>query len=515
MRFYKLVALVSGFVILAVEITAFRIVAPYFGNSIFITTNLLGIVLAGLALGYWLGGRRADKHSSSNQLYQLMIFAAVILALIPFGAPPLFSFLREHIGGLDWTLIALSLLGGFAIFFIPFVMLGMISPWLIKLANKQLATTGRIAGNIYAWSTIGSLLGTFIPTWITVPLIGSKISILIFAGLMGLTAAIGLGKIKWALPGAMILLFALILKPGYYTRDKSIIAEAETPIEYLRVMEQPDGTRKLLQDEGFGTHSIYNPADYLTGFNFEWMSATPALLDNLSHLGKLRIGLIGLAGGTTARQLEHYYGPKGEDPHQLQIDGVEIDKKTIELAQQYFGLTNKEVPSLRAEVGDGRVWLSQRQQPYDIILLDAFRQLYIPPHLSSQEFFKEARDKLLPGGILVANLNVTDTESLVYKKMASTIRSVFPHVLAVPIPNTFNVHFYASMSELDPKAMQKQNKIEDLETLSEQFEKIAKPITDEPIRRLIATDDRPLVEGLYDLMVGRFLVSVDDKDLYL
>lgn len=512
MRFYTAVAFFSGLVVLTVEITAFRIVAPFFGNSIFITTNLLGVILAGLAVGYWVGGRYADRYPSARPLYFIMLATALLIGAIPFVAPPLFGALRGMIVGLDWTLIALSLLGSFLIFFIPFVFLGMVAPWLIRVANKEVGTTGRTAGRLYAWSTIGSLLGTFIPTWLTVPLLGSKKTILLFAGVLALVAGLGLLRRRWLVPGTGLLVAMLMVQPAYFSANPNIVAERESSVEYLRVVREADASVRLEQDEGFGTHSVYHPDYYTTGQVFDWFSLAPALLEKSAasqELEPLSLGIIGLAGGTAARQYEHFFGPEGEDPHTLSMRGVEVDRTTLELAEQYFGLNQQEVPSLEAEVGDGRVWLLQQEEPFDILIVDAFRQLYIPPHLSSQEFFEITQDKLSPGGVLVVNLNVTDIDSVVYQKMAATLRDVFPEVLTVQVPNSYNVLFFASDRSMDPEQVADRNKIKDLQPIADQFTGSAQLVAEAANDWLIATDDRPLVESMFDTMVARYLLNID------
>jgi predicted membrane-bound spermidine synthase len=505
MFYLRIVAFTSGLVVLAIEITAFRIVAPFFGNSIFITTNLLGVILAALALGYWLGGRLADRTHSARPLFLLMLVTACLTALIPFIAPALLGALRSMLESIDWKLIVISLGGSFILFFIPFTLLGMVSPWLVRLSNRSVEQTGRTAGSLYALSTLGSLVGTFLPTLLTVPLIGTKRSILLFSTLLSIVAAIGLIKKRWLAPTVVLLLAVAFTHPSYYA-SADVLAERESALEYLRVVKEGD-TVHLEQDEGFGIHSVYNPEKILTGLVFDWFTLAPALLNSSQEKSKesLDVGIVGLAAGTAARQYEHFYGRDGADPRTLSITGVEVDGEVIDLAREYFGLNEIDPETLDVVVADGRVWLEQSEQKFDVLILDAFRQLYIPSHLSSREYFSLAADHLNENGVLVVNLNVTSRDSLVYKKMATTLQSVFPHVLTVEVPQSFNVVFYASQQELSADRVATVNKVSVLQPLAQRFSEIAQPLTISENDWFIATDDRPLVESLFDVMVAQSL----------
>ncbi|MFO0705018.1 MAG: fused MFS/spermidine synthase [Candidatus Andersenbacteria bacterium] len=509
MRFIRLVAFTSGLVVLGIEITSFRIVAPYFGNSIFVTSNILGVILAGLAVGYWSGGWLADKLRAARPLFLLMLLTACVCALIPFVAPSLLSFLRDHISTVDWRLIVFSLLGCFVLFFIPFVLLGMVSPWLVHLGTDQHQHRGKAAGRIYAWSTIGSLLGTFLPTLLLVPLIGTKKTILSFAALLALLSVVGLARsgAKRVLgPGLVALVLAgagLLVSPTLSRGADEVVAERESRLEYLRVVRDHDQQVHLEQDEGLGIHSVYDPHVITTGLVFDWLAASPELRPTTARARTdLSVGIVGLAGGTVAREVEALYGPKSVKPHQLTQAGAELDPATLDLARQYFGLG--ELQTLTSTPADGRVWLNAQSGPFDVLVVDAFRQLYIPPHLSTQEFFELAKSKLAADGILAVNLNVVGENSHVQQTLATTIASVFPNVLALPVPSSYNVVLYASSAPLvkpDPT----QAPIE-LRSAVESIATLATPVLPEP-GLAPATDDRPLVESWYDLMVGQAFVQ--------
>ncbi|MFO0702779.1 MAG: fused MFS/spermidine synthase [Candidatus Andersenbacteria bacterium] len=508
LRWLRTVAFASGLVVLGVEVTAFRIVAPYFGSSIFTTTNLLGVILAALALGYWLGGRVADKQPdvrrSSTRLYQVLVAAAIVVAALPSLAPALLGWLRGMIVGLDWSLILVSLGGSALLFFVPFAVLGMVSPWLVRLATREVAAAGRTAGSLFAWSTLGSLLGTFVPTLLLVPLIGTKRTILLLAALLALVGAVGLVRRRWFVPAALLVALVPVTQPAYFAHDASVVAEREGATEYLRVLQ--DGRRTVLeQDEGFGVHSVYDPTTVVTGMVFDWFSLAPALRQVPASAGapgrSLNVGIVGLAAGTVAREYGAFFGPHGTDPHDLALSGVELDPETLTLARRYFGFDAIE-PPVKATAGDGRVWLTEQRQ-FDVLVVDAFRQLYIPPHLSSQEFFQLAAQHLAPGGVVVVNLNVVGASTLVEQKLAGTLRSVFPSVLSVHVPGSYNVLLFAAQHPLDPTTVAARTHVPELRSTAASFTQRAVPVQPVSDPWLIATDDRPLVESLYDAMVAR------------
>jgi len=503
--FIKLVAFVSGLVVLGVEITAFRIVAPFFGNSIFITSNILAVILAGLAVGYWSGGWIADKVKAARSLYLLMLLTSCVCAIIPFVAPPLLGLLRDHVSTIDWRLIVFSLLGCIALFFIPFVLLGMVSPWLVHLGTDQHEHRGRAAGRIYAWSTLGSLLGTFLPTLVLVPLIGTKRTILLFAILLALIALIGLGQARWLGVVAVFVVAAFTISPSYRDGSPDTLAERESSVEYLRVVQDNGRAVHLEQDEGFGIHSIYDPARLTTGLFFEWFAFAPELRSaEARSRSDLHVGIIGLAGGTIARQIETWFGPESEvAAYDLTIKGAELDPATVQLAREYFALD--ELKTVEPIAADGRVWLAAQKEPLDVLLIDAFRQLYVPPHMTTKEFFQLASSKVAEDGIVGVNLNVLGRDTLIERTISATIASVFPYVQTVAIDGSYNVLFFASRSPLPSLDQPLTTAVPELRSVAERYTRDAKDVEASSAR--IATDDRPLVESLYDFMIGRAFLA--------
>src|SRR5262245_27962248 len=214
----------AGIGALATEITASRLLAPYFGSSTVVWANLIGIVLAALALGYWLGGRVADRRPEKTLLGRLVLGAAIFVAVIPFAAKP---FLDLTVEGLD-TASAGAVVGSFLAVLLlcapPVVLLGMVSPFAIRLAVSSIATAGAVAGRLYALSTAGSLVGTFLPALVLIPAIGTQRTFLVIAVLLAASSCFLLGTRYLVAPAVLAAL--LLVPPGAIKGDrKSVVRE--------------------------------------------------------------------------------------------------------------------------------------------------------------------------------------------------------------------------------------------------------------------------------------------------
>ena len=285
----------AGIGALATEITASRLLAPYFGSSTIVWANLIGIVLAALAVGYWLGGRVADRRPRASLLGFIVLAAAFFVALIPFAAKP---FLDLTVEGLD-TVSAGAVIGSFLAVALlcapPVVLLGMVSPFAIRLAVVGVATAGAVAGRLYALSTAGSLLGTFLPALVLIPALGTQRTFLVIAALLALSSCFLLGA-RYAL--VVLVLAALVaVPPGTVKSSEGLIHEETSFHQYIRVEEASDGRRLLSLNEGIAVHSVWRPDSVLTGGVWDAFLALPPLLGRPLE----RVAILGNAGGTTAR----------------------------------------------------------------------------------------------------------------------------------------------------------------------------------------------------------------------
>ncbi len=269
----------AGIGAMATEICASRLLAPFYGSSTVVWANIIGLILAALAVGYWLGGRLADARPSARLLGFIVLAAAVLIAALPFVARP---FLDLSVGGLE-RLSAGAVVGSFAasllLFAPPVVLLGMVTPFAIRLAVTDVDAAGVVAGRVFALSTAGSLLGTFIPALITIPLIGTQRTLLGAAAIVALAAATMLGR-RWLVAPAVLALL-LAVPPGLVKPEAGVLYEGESRYQFIEVVQQGSGAgavRYLYLNEGYAVHSEWRPGTVLTGGEWDMFLTLPALL---------------------------------------------------------------------------------------------------------------------------------------------------------------------------------------------------------------------------------------------
>ncbi|HET7744247.1 MAG TPA: fused MFS/spermidine synthase [Gaiellaceae bacterium] len=408
----------AGVGALATEITASRLLAPYFGSSTIVWANLIGLVLAALAIGYWLGGRIADRWPRRSLLGYVVLGAAVCVAAIPFVAKP---FLDVSVKGLD-QVSAGAVIGSFLavllLFAPPVVLLGIVSPFAIRLAIADVATAGAIAGRFYALSTAGSLVGTFVPALVLIPAIGTQRTFLLTATVLALSACFVL-RPRFLIVAAAIAALT-VLSPGVVKAEPGLLHEETSPYQYIQVVQRPDGRRLLYLNEGIAVHSVWRPDTVLTGGYWDAVLVIPSLLDRpLRH-----VAILGNAGGTIARALGRYY-PRAD------VDAVEIDPAVTRVGYRYFGLGDN--PRVTVHDADARPFLRATDRRYDLIVVDAYHQPYVPFYLATQEFFRLVRERLAPGGIVVLNVAATPDDKRLVRDIGGTLATELPETLAWPV----------------------------------------------------------------------------------
>jgi spermidine synthase len=423
-RFLYLLVFVVGTGSLGAEIAAVRLMAPFFGASTIVWANTIGVVLVALSVGYWLGGRLGDRHPDMRSLCLMVLAAATLLAIVPLVARPFFDISVDALDDIEAGAFVGSLIGVLFLIAIPIVMLGTCSPWAIRLAVPDVEHAGRVAGRLYAISTVGSLLGTLMAALVLIPFIGTQRTFLVFAAVIALVAAAGLGWRFAAVPVALAAAIALPVGTVKATDSGEVIFETETEHQYVRVVEQKDGDRLLELNEGQAVHSLYRPGRYLTGQVWDGYLVLPFTgLDE----PPARIAILGNAAGTTARAYGHYF-PATE------IDGVEIDSELEEIGRRYFDMGSARNLTVHAE--DARPWLRRSEGGYDVIMVDAYRQPYIPFYLATREFFELVRDRLAPGGLVIVNAGHPEGNDDLETVLGSTMAAAFPQVLRDPIGDT-------------------------------------------------------------------------------
>ncbi len=443
----------SGAAVMIVEMTAVRTMQPFFGSTTYVWTNVIAVVLAALAVGYAVGGRLADRFPSPRLLYLLLASGGVFVALAALLATPVsLIFLEEGVDleGVVSILLWGSLGATLLLFAPPILLLGTITPLAIRLLARR--GVGRAAGSVFALSTFGSILGTYLPTLWLVPRLGSRGSILVAAGILLSAAAVGLfafGRrssraLAWLVflaAGTASMAAARHLvtpdRPAPLLADGSatLLAEVESPYQYLTVRddEGPHAAARVLTiNEGvYSFHALRVRGRVLTGSRFyDAYSVLPFLLD-LEPGDPLRACVVGLACGVGASQWHHFLTPLFD----LHVVGAELDPEVLRLGRHYFDLPPEGSDWLRSLAVDGRSHLEWTipTDPYQIIVVDAFaNELYVPFHLATREFFDVCRRRLTDDGLLAMNVHAYDHTAPNLEAIENTMASVFTHVVRIP-----------------------------------------------------------------------------------
>ncbi|MGV1049968.1 MAG: spermidine synthase [Solirubrobacterales bacterium] len=397
--------------------------APYFGASTIVWANTIGVVLVALSVGYWFGGRFADRHPSLRGLGVLILLAALLVAVVPFAARPFLGFSVEAFDSVSVGTFAGSLLGVLILVAVPVTLLGAAAPWAVRLAVAEVDRSGEVVGRLYAISTAGSLLGTMVSALLLIPLLGTQRTFIAFALCLALVASAAIGWRALAAPAALALALAIPVGTIKDAGDDRVLYEAETTHQYARVVERDDGTRVLELNEGQAVHSLYRPGEYLTGDYWDGHLVLPAAADPEPPA---RIAILGNAGGTVARAFGHYF------PRTV-VDAVEIDSELTELGRRYLGLRN---PRMEVFDEDARPWLRAADGGYDAIMVDAYRQPYIPFYLTTREFFDLTRERLGEDGVTIVNVGHPEGGDELERVLGRTLASVYPRVLRYPIEAT-------------------------------------------------------------------------------
>jgi spermidine synthase len=421
-----LIVFVVGVSILGAEIAAARLLAPYFGASTIVWANTIGIVLVALSAGYWYGGRLADRNPTPVGLYRVVLLSGLLLAAVPFAADPFLGAAVHALDSISAGAFVGSLLGVTVLVAVPVLVSGAVAPYALRLAVADVEHAGTVAGRLYAISTAGSLLGTFLSALLLIPLIGTRRTFIVFGLALVLLAVAGLARRRLLLaPAALVVALALPVGTvkGETDAGARVIHEADTEYQYARVVEDRDGTRRLELNEGQAVHSVWRPGSYLTDDYWDEMLVLPFAARERPPRA---IAILGNAAGTTARAYGHYFPATA-------IDAVEIDGELTDIGRRYFDL---HAPRLRTHTADARPYLRRTRERYDAIVVDAYRQPYIPFYLATKEFFALARDRLRPGGVVLINVGHPARSSRLERVLGATLASVFPTVLRDPSQRT-------------------------------------------------------------------------------
>jgi spermidine synthase len=441
-RFLYVLVFVVGTASLGAEIAAARLMAPFFGASTIVWANTIGVVLVALSIGYWLGGRFADRRPELRSLCVVVLGAAVLLAIVPLIARPFFDLSVDALDEVEAGAFVGSLAAVLFLIAIPVVLLGTCAPWALRLAVEDVEHAGRTSGRLYAISTVGSLTGTMLAALVLIPFAGTQRTFLAFALALALVAVIGLGWRYVVVPVALALAIALPVGTVKATDDGRVLYEDESDQQYIRVIEQDDGDRVLELNEGQAVHSFLPARGYLTADYWDSFLVLPFAT---RERPPRRVAVLGNAAGTIAREYGRFW------PRTV-VDGVEIDSELTEVGYRYFDMGSN--PNLTVHDEDARPWLRGAEGDYDLIVVDAYRQPYIPFYLVTKEFFELARDRLAPGGIVVVNVGHPEGGEELERVLGATMAAAFRRVLRWPIEPT-NTLLVASQGSLSSERLRR------------------------------------------------------------
>jgi spermidine synthase len=443
----------AGGALLGLEIAASRVLAPSFGNSLYVWGALIGIVLAGLSTGYWLGGALADRYPNARLLVGILGASALLVLAIPYVD----GWILERVVNWDPGPRLNPLLATIFLFGLQSVLLGTVSPIAVRLRAHSLDNLGRTAGRLFALSTAGSIAGTFATAFWLIPELGTD-QVLAAAAVALMLAAAGValaerlvvaGAVALALAGAsMGAVSSLAPESGatvsasqlrnwspVYRRQAAdqragSIEESQTGYEILHTSDsqyhriavvQDDQSRYLRFDSSFQS-GMYLDDPFRTRFGYSDYLQLPFVYRE--RTGKVLY--VGLGGGSAPKR-------SWRDFPGARIDAVELDPEVVDVAYKYFELPRD--PRLKVTVEDGRRYVSANEGPWDVIAVDAFYSDSIPFHLATREFLELAKSRLTPGGLVVTNIigAVNGRDSRLFRSMLRTYRSVFPTVAIHPV----------------------------------------------------------------------------------
>jgi spermidine synthase len=492
---------ISGMASLGIEFGASRLLAPYFGASLYVWGILIGLVLIYLSIGYLIGGRLADRRPSASLLFQMTAWAGLWIGLIPLIAYPILLASQQGFATLSVGLFLGTLIAVLLLFAVPTILLGCVSPFAIRLLLRDVHTGGNTAGAVYALSTGGSILGTFLPVFWLIPTFGTRPTLIIFSLGLLLLSVTGLwpqpSKRFYAVFLLAVLVGAALLPHGIKPPEiGQLLLEKESAYNYIQVVQQGTKT-ELILNEGQAIHSIYDSRSVTTGGPWDYFLLAPYFRHaQAADPVPKRVAILGLAAGTAAREYDIAFGES------MKVTGVEIDPAILDLAHRYFHLSE---PNVHTVVQDARYWLATQpaDAKYDVIMMDAYQQPYIPFHLTTEEFFALAKRHLAPHGVVVLNAGRTQTDYRLVDATASTMRAVFRDVFLVDVPEFTNTLVYGT-SDRTSLADLEHNLALAREPLVQQVAQSA--LTDGHLRASgyhsqVYTDDLAPVERLIDSII--------------
>ena len=470
--YYFLTELLVGMALMGVEMSASRFISVYFSSSQVIWTIIIGVIMIAMAIGNYWGGRQADKKPSYPRLYIELLAAGTWIVLIPFvgrfiiaGISAFFAlFISE--GLVIWA----ALFSCIILFAPPLLMLGKVTPSLVKYSMGE-KVSGKVIGTLEALNTVGSIVGTFLPTFLTIPFVGTSNSFVLFGGVIALLGLVYIithlvndfrGQYRAKKEGieipkknskkttkttilsaicASFLIFGMFVSTNasfIFWNDHSLIWQGESMYNYLRVYR--DGKTNYFSTNAlFGVQSCINDDNSLTDMYYDYLLVSPYIVDNPNP----KVLVLGNGTGTYATMMKEYLGVNAD------ITGVEIDQKIIDISYTFFHM-NKDVNVI---CDDGRHFISRDSNLYDIILVDAYSSISAPFHMTTVEFFSIVKNHLTDNGLMIMNINMrSNRRNSIDVALRDTAYSVFNNLYYYDVPNGSGVEIYSYKNpELDVK----------------------------------------------------------------
>ncbi len=505
-RYLYFTVFVAGMSTLAVEFTTSRMLQTVYGTSNIVWANVIGLVLLFLTLGYFLGGRLADRRPNPLLFYYIVTVAGFCSVFFLLLTSAILRSAASAMTALQLGAIVSSLIGVVLALALPVTLLGFVSPFAIRLGVSDVGESGRVSGLIYAVSTWGSLLGTYLPVLLVIPQAGTRFAAIIFGLALMLVGLGGIWQIRRDHITPTIMLPILLvpsiiaLTRGGLKSYEGQIYETESAYNYIQVIRR-DKCNYLLLNEGQAFHSYYCDGNQIPRISvWSLMIAAPFFRVPDTNMEPHRVAIIGLAAGTVAKQYIRAFGP-------ISIDGIELDGKVIDVGRRFFAMNEA---NINAIVGDGRYELNQLPGSYDVITLDAYKVPYIPWHLTTREFFQEVKDQLNDNGVLAVNVGRAPRDRRLVEAISATLLTVFSDVHTVDVRGSLNSILYATVQPTKKENL-KQN-LETLDVLSTPYvrdvlETAVNNLVETTPSEVIFTDSRAPVETMVDSMVLRYLLS--------
>ncbi len=362
-RYLYFAVFASGMTTLAIELSASRLLGSVFGTSNLVWASIIGLILIYLTVGYFIGGPWADRSPYHRTMYAILAWGAFACGLAPLFSRPVLRLAADAFDQLRIGVLLGSFTAVLILFVVPVTLLGTISPFAIRLAISNSEEAGRVSGRIYAISTLGSFIGTFLPVLVLIPLVGTTMTFIGFSLFLLIVALVGLGlaegwrkTIPWLWMPIVLVALAWFWEGRPIKTTEGQIFETESAYNYIQVLQQGQ-YRYLRLNEGQGIHSEWHPTQL--GFAGPWEQFLAAPFFNAPTFKPeqvKRMAIIGLAAGTLARQATAVYGP-------IPIDGFEIDPEIIRVARQVFRYERTQFERNRSgwPLGPG----TQRQEIFD------------------------------------------------------------------------------------------------------------------------------------------------------